>query len=59
MDKVLEEKLNMMSEKQIIIEQKINEQNARLLKIEDTNKWLFRTIFGALVLGALAILFGI
>lgn len=59
MDKKLEDKLNMMSEKQIIIEEKINEQNVRLLKIEDSNKWLFRTIFGALILGALAILYGI
>ena len=31
----------------------------RLDQIEDNNRWLWRTVIGAILLGALAIIFGI
>lgn len=40
-------------------EQKIKNHEERLNKIEDNNKWLWRLVIGALITGAMAILFGI
>lgn len=40
-------------------EEKIKNHEVRLNKLEDTNKWLWRLVIGALITGAMAILFGI
>ena len=48
-----------MSNRQVRIEQKIEELSNIIIKIEDSNKWVWRTVMGALLVGALAIVFGI
>ena len=48
-----------MSNRQVRIEQKILELSNSIAKIEDSYKWVWRTIMGALLVGALAIVFGI
>ncbi len=40
-------------------EQTIKNHEERLNKIEDNNKWLWRLVIGALITGAMAILFGV
>lgn len=50
--KVLNANLNLALNKTLNNEDDIKE-------IKDTNKWLWRTVIGSLLLGALSILFGI
>ena len=57
--KGLSEKVDQDHEKIIKDEQITEDHEKRLTKLEDTNKWLWRTVAGALLLGAMAILFGI
>lgn len=57
--KGLSEKVELDHEKIIKDEQITEDHEKRITKIEDNNKWLWRTVAGALLLGAMAILFGI
>jgi len=57
--KGLSEKVELDHEKIIKDEQITEDHEKRISKIEDNNKWLWRTVAGALLLGAMAILFGI
>lgn len=57
--KGLREKVEFDHEKIIKDEEVTKDHEKRLNKLEDTNKWLWRTVAGALLLGAMAILFGI
>lgn len=57
--KGLKEKVELDHEKIIKDEQITEDHEKRITKIEDNNKWLWRTVAGALLLGAMAILFGI
>lgn len=57
--KGLKEKVEHDHEMIIKDEQITEDHEKRISKIEDNNKWLWRTVAGALLLGAMAILFGI
>lgn len=57
--KGLSEKVDKEHEKIIKNEEITKDHEKRLTKIEDNNKWLWRTVAGALILGSMAILFGI
>lgn len=53
------EKVDQDHEKIIKDEEITKSHERRILKLEDNNKWLWRTVAGALILGAMAILFGV
>ncbi len=57
--KGLSEKIDKMNDLFIKDDQTLKMHEVRITKIEDNNKWLWRTVAGALILGAMAILFGI
>lgn len=57
--KALNEKVEKSHDDILKDEQKIKNHEERLNKIEDNNKWLWRLVIGALITGAMAILFGI
>ena len=57
--KGLKEKVEHDHEMIIKDEQITEDHEKRITKIEDTNKWLWRLVIGALITGAMAILFGI
>lgn len=57
--KGLREKVEIDHEKILKDEQISKNHEARLNKLEDTNKWLWRLVIGALITGAMAILFGV
>lgn len=57
--KGLSEKIDKMNDLFIKDDQTLKMHEVRITKIEDNNKWLWRTVSGALILGAMAILFGI
>lgn len=57
--KGLREKVEFDHEKLLRDEQISKEHEKRISKIEDNNKWLWRLVIGALITGAMAILFGI
>lgn len=57
--KSLNQKVENQHDDLIKDEQKIKNHEERLNKIEDNNKWLWRLVIGALITGAMAILFGI
>lgn len=57
--KALNEKVDIAHDSIIKDEKTIENHDERIKKIEDNNRWLWRTVIGALILGALAILFGI
>lgn len=57
--KGLSEKVESQHDSLIEDEQIIKNHEDRIKSIEDNNRWLWRTVAGALLLGALAILFGI
>lgn len=57
--KGLNQKVEGINKSLIKNEQIIDANSSRISKLEDTNKWLWRSIGGALLLEALAILFGI
>ena len=57
--KGLSEKVDEDHEKIIKDEEITKDHEKRLTKLENNNQWLWRTVAGALLLGALAILFGI
>ena len=57
--KGLSEKVDEDHEKIIKDEEITKDHEKRLTKLENNNQWLWRTVAGALLLGAMAILFGI
>ena len=57
--KGLSERVTKDHEKLIEDEQTVRAHERRITKLEDNSKWLWRTVAGALILGAMAILFGI
>lgn len=57
--KSLNQKVENQHDDLIKDEQTIKNHEERLSKIEDNNKWLWRLVIGALLTGAMAILFGI
>lgn len=50
----LREKIDSTSQKTEIQEEIIKQMDNRIIKIEDTQKWLWRTIAGALIISFLA-----
>ena len=48
-----------MHDQNIQHDQLLKNHNERIKKIEDNNKWLWRTVIGTLITGAMAILFKI
>lgn len=57
--KGLREKVDKDHEEIIKEKETSKDYERRITKLEDNNKWLWRTVAGALILGAMAILFGI
>ena len=57
--KSLSEKVEKSHDDLLKDEQRLKNHEERILKIEDNNKWLWRLVIGALITGAMAILFGI
>ena len=57
--KSLNQKVETQHDDLIKDEQKLNNHEERLKKIEDNNKWLWRLVIGTLITGAMAILFKI
>lgn len=57
--KGLNKKVDSMHDQSIEHDQKIVNHDERIKKIEDNNKWLWRTVIGTLIAGAMAILFKI
>ena len=57
--KGLSKKVDEDHEKIIKDEEITKDHEKRLTKLENNNQWLWRTVAGALLLGAMAILFGI
>lgn len=57
--KSLNQKVEMQHDDILKDEEKLKNHEDRLTKIEDNNKWLWRLVIGALLTGAMAILFGI
>ncbi len=57
--KGLNEKVDKMNDMFIKDDQTLKNHEVRITKIEDNNKWLWRLVIGALVTGAMAILFGV
>lgn len=54
-----QKELKSISDRQIKNEQQLKEIFAKVEKIEESSHWLWRTVVGSLLLGALTILFGI
>ena len=57
--KGLNEKVDKMNDMFIKDDQTLKNHEVRITKIEDNNKWLWRLVIGALITGAMAILFGV
>lgn len=57
--KALNQKVEHQHDDLLKDEQVIKNHENRISKIEDNNKWLWRLVIGALITGAMAILFGI
>ena len=57
--KGLSKKVDEYHEKIIKDEEITKDHEKRLAKLENNNQWLWKTVAGALLLGAMAILFGI
>lgn len=57
--KGVNEKVDKMHDTIIEDEQITKNHEARITKLEDTNKWLVRLVGGALILGILAFVYGI
>lgn len=57
--KGLSEKVDQDHEEIIKDKEITKDHERRIEKLEDTNKWLWRLVIGALITGAMAILFGV
>lgn len=57
--KSLNQKVEIQHDDILKDEERIKNHEERLNKLEDTNKWLWRLVIGALITGAMAILFGV
>ena len=57
--KSIEDKTDKLKEKVVVLDNKINNDENRLDKIEDNNRWLWRTVAGAIILAVLGLIFKI